>query len=124
MQNQQEWKLNDTVYIEPAWHELEFCKAIHGDQDDYRYTRLKEEYQATLLKRGCSLVAVLVDPKPSDAPRAEIENESHEWYATFEDAIDALAVRIHRHLVEEQDQLTGVMLSIAYHRKKAANGRS
>jgi len=126
VQNQQEWNLNDTVFIEPAWHELKFCRAIHGDRDDYQYERLKEQHQATLLKRGCSLVAVLVDPGYSDEERRELKEESHEWYATFEDAIDALAARRHKSLVEEQDQLTGVMLSIAYHRKKAeeTNGGS
>jgi len=119
MQNQQEWNLNDTVFIAPAWYELEFCQAIHGDRGDSRYTRLKEQHQATLLKRGCSLVAVLVDPGYSDKPRKEIKKESCEWYATFEDAIDDVAAGVHKHLVEQQNQLTGVMLSIAYHRKKS-----
>ena len=119
MQNQQEWNLNDTVFIEPNWYDLEFCQAIHGDSGDSRYDRLKEHHQATLLKRGCSLVAVLVNPGYSDEPRKEIKKESCEWYATFEDAIDKLAARIHENLVKQQDQLTGVMLSIAYHRKKA-----
>jgi hypothetical protein len=121
VQNQQEWNLHDTIYTEPCWNDFVFCQAIHGDSGDREYENLKERHEAILLKRGCSLVAVRVDPGYSDKPREEIKSESREWHATFEDAVDAVASRVHARLVKEQDQLTGVMKSIAYHRKKNAD---
>ena len=120
MQNKQNWNLMDTVFTEPSWSDLEFCRSIHGDRDGYRYRELKKAHQATLLERGGSLIAVLVHPGYSDTPRKEIAKGSVEWHATFEDAVDAVAARVHERLAKEQDQLVGVMLEIKYYRDKAA----
>ncbi len=120
MQNKQEWNLKDTVYTEPDWTSLTFCRSIHGDRNGRQYDELKKAHQAILLQRGCSLIAVSVHPHYSDTSRQEATNESAEWYATFEDALDAGASRVHERLVEEQDQLTGVMLEIQRHRMEAA----
>jgi len=119
MSNQQKWNVGDTVYTEPAWSDLDFCKSFLGDKDGYRYKSLKEKHTAILLKRGCGLIAVMVDPGLSDDKRKEVQNENGDWYATFEDAIDELVSRVHVRLVSEQDQLTGVMQEIQHQRNRS-----
>ena len=116
MQNKQKWNVGDTVYTEPDWESLGFCEAIHGDQGNYpRYVKLQKRHEAIFLKRGCSLVAVAVDPE-SDTSRHEISFEHCEWYQSFDDALAAMLSCVHTRLIREQDRLVGAMREVQHYR--------
>ena len=115
------WNLKDTVYLEPKWNDLEFCRSLYGESD-YSYEELKKSHEAILLKEGCELVAILVHPKLDDncnEMKDRGTRASSHWYLTFEDAVDEVLSREHERLVEERDQLLGATVIIQHYRKQA-----
>jgi hypothetical protein len=115
------WNLKDTVYLEPSWKELYFFLSWQDSKCSYQYEQLRKAHEATLLERGCGLVAVLVTPN-KDEIREEVKNTSSKWHQTFEDAIEAVVSRVQEQIVKDRNQVVGALLGIVHYRKEAELG--
>ena len=102
-----DWKHGDTIYFEPSWEDLSFCDRCHGRGDERRFNDLREHCEAILLTRYYGLIAVQSTIQCEKKTRAETRKETRKWYKTFEDAVDALALRKMNYAAKLRDRAAG-----------------